>query len=304
MTVSPLLRTMNQQKAYFFAGIAILCWATVATAFKIALSTMSNIDLLFISTFSALAVLFCILAFGKGIGRLKQVTGREWGRAAFMGFLNPFLYYLILFKAYALLPAQIAQALNCIWPVLLVLLSIPLLGQKIPFLNMMALLVSFAGAVVVAFQGDFSGLSVKDPLGVLLAALTSVMWALYFILNMKNRLEEEVTLFLNFLFASVYISVLICFTGFQLPVLKGWLAGIYVGFFEMGVTFVFWLKALNMARNTATISSLIYLFPFLSLLLIHYLLGEEIYASTVLGLMLIITGILLNRFLIFREKKC
>lgn len=304
MTVYQLLRTMNQRKAYFFAGIAIVCWATVATAFKIALSTMSNIDLLFISTFSALAVLFCIVTFGKGIGRLKQVTGRQWGRAAFMGFLNPFLYYLILFKAYALLPAQIAQALNCIWPVLLVLLSIPLLGQKIPFLNIIALLVSFAGAVVVAFQGDFSGLSVKNPLGVVLAALTSVMWALYFILNMKNRLEEEVTLFLNFLFASAYVTVLICFTGFQLPVLKGWLAGVYVGFFEMGVTFVFWLKALNMARNTATISSLIYLFPFLSLLLIHYLLGEEIYASTVLGLMLIITGILLNRFLMFREKKC
>ena len=36
---------MNQRKAYLYAGVAILCWATVATAFKIALSTMSNIDL-------------------------------------------------------------------------------------------------------------------------------------------------------------------------------------------------------------------------------------------------------------------
>ena len=221
---------------------------------------------------------------------------------AFMGFLNPFLYYLILFKAYALLPAQIAQALNCIWPVLLVLLSIPILGQRIPFMSVLALLISFAGAVVVAFQGDFSGLSVKEPFGVFLAALTSVMWALYFILNMKSKLEEEVSLLLNFLFASVYITLLICFTGFQVPVLKGWLAGVYVGLFEMGITFVFWLKALNLARNTATIGSLIYLFPFLSLILIHYLLGEEIYTSTVFGLVLIITGILANQFIIRKSK--
>lgn len=293
---------MNQRKAYFFAGIAIVCWATVATAFKIALSVMSNIDLLFVSTFSALAVLFCIVGFGKGFSRLKRVTARQWGRAAFMGFLNPFLYYLILFKAYALLPAQIAQALNCIWPVLLVLLSIPILGQRIPFMSVLALLVSFAGAVVVAFQGDFTGFSVRNPFGVFLAALTSVMWAFYFILNMKNKLDEEVALFLNFLFAALYITVLVCFTGFQAPVLKGWLAGVYVGFFEMGITFVFWLKALNLARNTATIGSLIYLFPFLSLILIHYLLGEEIYSSTVTGLFLIIAGILLNQLIIRRNR--
>lgn len=293
---------MNQRKAYIFAGMAIVCWATVATAFKIALSTMSNIDLLIISSFSALIVLFCIVACGKGLGRLKQVTARQWGRAAFMGFLNPFLYYLILFKAYALLPAQIAQALNCIWPVLLVLLSIPLLGQKIPFLSVLALLISFAGAVVVAFQGDFTGLSVKNPFGVFLAALTSVMWALYFLLNMKNKLEEEVTLLLNFIFAAVYLVVLIGFTGFQSPEWKGWVAGIYVGLFEMGITFVFWLKALNMARNTATIGSLIYLFPFLSLILIHYLLGEEIFPSTIIGLLLIIVGILFNQFIMRKNK--
>lgn len=292
---------MNQRKAYFFAGIAIVCWATVATAFKIALSTMSNVDLLFISTFSALGVLFLILLLGGKWNELKNVTFAQWGRAAFMGFLNPFLYYLILFKAYSLLPAQVAQALNCIWPVLLVLFSIPFLGQKIPFLSILALLVSFSGAVTVAFQGDFSGLTVKNPYGVFLAALTSVMWALYFILNMKNKLKEELGLFLNFLFAAFYIVILISFTGFDVPVLKGWLAGVYVGFFEMGITFVFWLKALNLARNTATISSLIYLFPFLSLILIHYLLGEDIFPTTILGLALIITGILFNQ-LVMRKR--
>ena len=32
------------------------------------------------------------------------------------GFLNPFLYYIILFKAYSLLPAQEALSLNYTWP--------------------------------------------------------------------------------------------------------------------------------------------------------------------------------------------
>ena len=40
------------------------------------------------------------------------------------------LYYLILLKAYQLLPAQVAQPLNMIWPVILVFLSVPILKQK------------------------------------------------------------------------------------------------------------------------------------------------------------------------------
>jgi drug/metabolite transporter (DMT)-like permease len=40
-------------------------------------------------------------------------------QSAITGALNPFGYYLILFKAYSLLPAQLAQPLNMIWPVTL-----------------------------------------------------------------------------------------------------------------------------------------------------------------------------------------
>ena len=78
--------------------------------------------------------------------------------------------------------------------------------------------------------------------------------------------------------------------------LKSILSGIYIGIFEMAVPFVVWLKALKLAKNTAVVSSLIYLFPFLSLILIHYVLGEPIFPSTVIGLILIITGVLLSRF--------
>ncbi|NJK98814.1 MAG: EamA family transporter, partial [Bacteroidales bacterium] len=48
-----------------------------------------------------------------------------------LGFLNPLLYYLVLFKAYSLLPAQIAQPLNYTWPLILVILSIIFLSKNI-----------------------------------------------------------------------------------------------------------------------------------------------------------------------------
>ena len=60
-----------------------------------------------------------------------------------LGLLNPFLYYLVLFKAYALLPAQQAQPLNYTWAITLSLLAVPLLKQQVRWQEWLALLVSY-----------------------------------------------------------------------------------------------------------------------------------------------------------------
>ena len=74
------------------------------------------------------------------------------------------------------------------------------------------------------------------------------------------------------------------------------LAGVvYVGFFEMGLTFIVWSKALELSSTTAKVSNLIYLSPFISLIFIRTIVGEEILPSTVIGLVLIVGGILLQR---------
>jgi drug/metabolite transporter (DMT)-like permease len=65
----------------------------------------------------------------------------------------------------------------------------------------------------------------------------------------------------------------------------------------MGITFVLWLNALRFSSTTAKVSNLIYLSPFISLIIIHLTVGETILASTVAGLALIVSGILLQQYL-------
>lgn len=299
-----------RKSAVFYAAIAIACWSTVATAFKWALADLSPALMLLIATTSAIATLFLLLYAGRKRGDFLSVPWQAWKRAAFLGFVNPFLYYLILFKAYSLLPAQVAQALNLIWPLILVLLSIPILGQKIGWMGILAMVISFTGALFIALQGDplslFRGeVSIKNPWGVALAMGSAILWAIYFLLNMKNKLPDDISLFLNFLFAWLYISLFILFGNLFREhgggrtlhdiSLKSVLSAIYIGIFEMAVPFIIWLKALRLAKNTAVVSSLIYIFPFISLILIHYILGEPIFPSTVTGLILIIGGVLLSR---------
>ena len=213
-----------------------------------------------------------------------------------LGFVNPFLYYLILLKAYQLLPAQVAQPLNMIWPIILVFLSVPILRQKIERKSYIALLISFAGVYLISSQGNPFEPGHSDLAGVILATGSSVFWALYFILNVKDRRDEAIKLLLNFIFGSIYLVTAMFLTGkwqFE-PGFRGSAASVYIGMFEMGITFFFWLKALRLASTTDKVSNLVYLAPFLSLIFVHFILHEPVYYTTPAGLLLIITGILIQ----------
>ena len=82
-----------------------------------------------------------------------------------------------------------------------------------------------------------------------------------------------------------------------MPDIKGLAGSVYLGIFEMGLTFVLWLKALKLSSTTAKVSNLIYLSPFISLVLIHFIVGETILLSTFVGLVFIISGILMQQYL-------
>jgi drug/metabolite transporter (DMT)-like permease len=102
---------------------------------------------------------------------------------------------------------------------------------------------------------------------------------------------------MNFLFGSIYVlAAVLIFTDISYTGIKGSLAAVYVGTFEMGFTFILWLAALKLSKDTARISNLIYLSPFLSLIFINIIVGENIYLTTLIGLLLIVSGIVLQRF--------
>ncbi len=286
----------KQKKAYFCAFVAVLFWSTSASAFKLSLRYLDVLSLLFYASITSTAAFFVYLLFSKKLNLLKALSKKDYLYSALLGFLNPFLYYAVLFKAYSILPAQEAQPLNFIWPIMLVLLSIPLLNQKIKPKDILAIIISFVGVFVISTRGDILGFKFTSPTGVLLATGSSVIWALFWIYNIRDKCDEAVRLFLNFAFGSIFIFLsMLLFAGVRIPNLNGIIGAAYVGLFEMGITFLLWLKALKLSKTTAHVTSLIYLVPFLSLVLISFAVGEKILFSTIIGVIFIIGGIILQR---------
>ncbi|ACV68431.1 DMT family transporter [Desulfohalobium retbaense] len=282
----------QQTKAYCFALTTVLIWSTVASAFKISLRHISPVGLLLYSSWISAGILGLILVVQGKLGLLKQLSKRDYRDSLGFGLLNPFAYYLVLFKAYDLLPAQEAQPLNYTWAVTLSLLAVPLLGQRLRALDLAGLLVSYSGAYVIATRGRILALDFSDPLGVGLALGSTLIWAVYWIANTRDTLDPTCRLFLNFGFGAVLVTLYAGLTGeFAWPNGPALLGTAYIGIFEMGVTFVLWATALKLSTSAAKVSILIYLSPFLSLIFIRFFVGEAIMGSTITGLVLIMAGI-------------
>ncbi len=279
-------------KAYVFALLSVVLWSTVATAFKLGLLVLSPLYLILTATAFSLLTFFVVILFHGKLKELFTVSLAGLGKSALLGALNPFGYYLVLFQAYSLLPAQVAQPLNMVWPITLALLSAPLLHQKITVRNIIAILISFVGVIFISSQGSFAGMANTNLTGALLAVGSSVIWALFWILSVLDKRDEIFKLFWNFAFGLVYLLIAtFIFTDFSLPDPKGLPAAVYIGLFELGITYILWMKAMQLSENNAKTGNLIFLSPFLSLIFIHFILGETIYITTFIGLAFIISGI-------------
>ncbi|MCB9650580.1 MAG: DMT family transporter [Deltaproteobacteria bacterium] len=282
----------DDDKALLFGLATVLLWSTVASAFKLSLRYLAPAELLLWAAVTSSVVLGAILAVqGRLRSALRPSRGELLTSVGF-GLLNPALYYVILFEAYARLPAQEAQALNYTWALTLTFLSVPFLKRPVTGRDGIAAAVCYLGAVVIATRGRVLSLDLSDPAGVGLALLSTLVWSTYWILNTKDRRDPVTGQFLSFLAAVPVVAAWVAFRhGLRLPPTEGLLGAAYVGTFEMGVAFVLWLKAMKLTSSTARISNLIFISPLLSLGMIYFVLGEPILPSTLVGLVLILGGL-------------
>jgi len=289
--VAEVVLEKNQRQAMLLGLAAVLCWSTVATAFKLSLQHLTPFQLLASANVVSILVLSLGVTVQKQWGSVLKSWRKTPGRFLLLGFLNPCLYYALLFQAYDLLPAQQAQPLNYTWGLMLSVLAVPFLKQPMQRADIIALLLGYLGVVVISTRGDLLALQFESPLGVMLALISTVIWALYWIFNARSEAPATAGLLICFLTSLPFVLVLLAFTdGFDMP-WQGLIGAAYVGIFEMGVAFMLWLAAMKKATHTSRVSNLIFLSPFLSLVFISQILGEVIHPSTYIGLALIVVAV-------------
>ncbi|WP_372833973.1 DMT family transporter [Pontibacterium sp.] len=287
---------MNR-KAVLLALGCVLMWSTVASAFKLTLSLITPLQMLWLAVATSCGILIIAAAMQGKLSLARDYMRESPGYFMLLSALNPTAYYLILFAAYDMLPAQQAQALNYTWAVVLSILAVPFLGQRFTVMNGISVLIAYTGVLVIATQGDLLALDFQNPLGVALGAGSSIFFASYWILNTRKPRDAVASLLLCFSLSLPILTVLMIwqdgFNAIPWPAIGG---GIYIGTFEMGFAFLLWMNALRLSTNTAQLSNLVYLSPPISLILLAAIVGEPVMISTVIGLVLIIGGVVIGQF--------
>ncbi|WP_191600721.1 DMT family transporter [Marinomonas algicola] len=282
----------NQTKAMALGFMAVFFWSTVATAFSLSLSQQSPAQLLLIASAASLVFLVSLILYKKQFSELTHHVLSSWKTSLIFGAINPFVYYLVVLEAYKLLPAQEAQAINYTWAIMLSFMAVPILKQRLVFFDLIAAISGYFGVLIIATNGRPFSLEFGNAYGVFLALVSTIIWASYWLLNTRDKRPNLIGLTLNFTFAFPLILIYWWLTEDSIQwSSKGLLCGLYIGLFEMGLTFVLWNNALKLTSKATKVANLIFLAPILSIFWLSQFTDETLKLSTLVGLACILIGL-------------
>lgn len=282
----------DETKAMGYALAAVLLWSTVAVGFKLGLAQMTIAQLLLLGT----SISWLIFLLYCTVSKQWALAGGDRCWIVVLGLINPFAYYFLLFGAYDRLPAHIAQPLNYTWAITLAVLAIPILKQPLTRKMMSGMIVSYFGVVALLMTSASAETTKWNGLGLTFALLSTLLWATYWLINTRISSPPAPIMFWSFSVALPGIA-LVCWLGPGFPHLsaKTLAYGAWVGCIEMGFTFLLWQRALRLTQHAARLGQLIFLSPFISLLLMQNILEEPINVWTFAALGLIVVGVRIAR---------
>jgi len=219
--------------------------------------------------FQMVAMTFSLgAAIGIVRARIRGLHFRDllrWpGRVWLLGIGGLFGYHALYFAALQLAPPAEANLVNYLWPLLIVLLSAPLAGEKLGWPHLVGALLGFAGVALLALN---RGVSFSDAyaLGYLLALGCAFAWSLYSVLS--RRFGETPTDAIASFCAAAAVLSLVCHLLFEHTVWPAtpaaWFAVLALGVGPTGGAFYLWDHAVKRGDIRA-LGALSYAAPILS----------------------------------------
>ena len=286
------------KKTYFYAGVSIFCWSTVATTCKILLRELNNIQLLWANSLIAGLFLLVLNLFLGNFKKYENYTLKDYFIMVAIGIPSTIFYYMFYYAGTDILPASQAFIINYLWPIMSVIFACVILREKLTAKKLIAIFISFLGVIVV-IGGDMNDFNGQMLIGALCCILGAVSYGLFTALNQKMNYNKSMTLMVSYLATFIFTTLVNLINGdIFIPGTHQMLGFVWNGIFTVAIANTFWVIALETGK-TEKVSNLAYITPFLSLVWTSLFLNEEIKLNSLVGLVIIIAGILIQ----MKDKK-
>lgn len=289
---------MNKTGATLVGASAILMWSGLATLTRFA-GDVPPLELTGLSFLigGLLSTLFCILR-----GRSPFLPLQNW-QAWSIGVGGLFFYHVTYFAAMSLAPAMEVSLIAYLWPLLIVILSALMPGEKLKAHHVLGVLLGFAGAALVVSKGNFSEIGGSLSFGHGLAFLCAVNWGLYSVLSgrLKNIPTDAVAGFC----LVTGVLALMAHVAVESTVwpreISSWLAIVFLGVFPVGLAFFTWDYGVKHG-DIMVLGAASYLSPMLSAIVLVATGLAAFSASLALACLLITCGaIIAAKDMIFKK---
>lgn len=281
------------KKSYIFAATAIFFWSTVAAVCKLLLEALDNFQLLWASSFLAAMFLLIVNIYSGDIKKLSGYTAKDYIVSILTGIPGTFFYYVFYYAGTDILPASQAFIINYLWPIMSVVFACIILKEKVTVRKCLAIAISFVGVGIVT-GGSLSGFNVNTIKGAVFCVAGAVSYGIFTSLNQKYNYDKKISIMLSYSVTFVLTTVINGIGGkLFVPDTVQLLGFAWNGIFTMAIANTAWTMALE-SGNTAKISNLAYITPFLSLVWTFLILEEPLNIYSVVGLIVIVSGIFIQ----------
>ena len=227
---------MSSAAATLIGFSAIILWSLLA-----ALTTAAGP----IPAFQMNAMCFAIGALAPALLWLRQPHRARALRQPLHvwahGIAGLFGYHALYFAALRLAPPAEASLVNYLWPLLIVLFSSLLPGERLRAFHVAGALIGFAGVVTISLNADLSARP-EHALGYALAFAAALFWSAYSVLS--RRMASVPTDAVAGFCAATAILSLVCHLLFEQTVWPAsplaWAAIVALGLGPVGAAFYAW----------------------------------------------------------------
>ena len=268
--------------------LIIFCWGTLPAVTKLTLTSISNMQVLFISSLIAAGCLYIYLFASGRIRLFHTLTGSDIWQLIGLGFLGNFLYSTFYYAGLRLLPSTDACVINYLWPIVATVCAAVILNEKIKA----AVLLSFAGVAVISTKG--SGIALTNMRGILLCIAGAVCYGVFNVLNKKKGIDQLLCTAVYFTVTAVCSAPILLVTGDIAPMSGAeWAGMLWLSVFIDALAIFAWGAALQMSE-VGFLSNLAYLTPVVAMVISYMTLGEPIESYAIIGMLFVLGGSLLQ----------
>ena len=255
---------VNRRNATLVGGTAVLMWATLAL-----LTTLTGGVPPFQLVGMAFSVAFLIgLVWPVLRGRSPFAALRQRPAVWALGVGGLFGFHFFFFLSLRLAPPVEANLINYSWPLLIVLFSALLPGERLRWWHVAGALMGLAGAGLLITGGGSLALSADDASGYAAAVTSALIWSSYSVAS--RRVGHVPTDAVGGFCGATAVLALLCHGLFEQtvwPDTLGWLAILGLGLGPVGLAFFVWDYGVKRG-DIQVLGALAYGAPLLSTLLL------------------------------------